>query len=407
MTARARVPGPTSTKATVPVPHAADATPGRAPVRSASEPILQQALTSSARPLDTDVRESMEARFGHDFSNVRIHADSRASESARALDAAAFTVGKRIVFDSGRYAPASREGALLLAHELAHVAHGARASERRSGVAPQTASAERHADHAAAAVLASSRTGRFAPDLDQWGPAWEIHRQVDNISKKGTVAHSGEVGRKPGETGVPTGAVEVRTGEEIEFTGGAKFPNVISLAYTGALSADTHWLQYVWFELVATTPKGEVRGSGSLPFTGGVMPLAADPKAPTWSIDTAASNPFYEAAGANLRDASSITVFDAPGGGTAAGVANTMFAAGLGATAVTLTGHFETYLIQSNYAAYVVRYQASTAFTKDSTGKTIVGAIGYTVGASGQVTALPADRKTLLDAKYPTFKNVK
>jgi hypothetical protein len=63
----------------------------------------------------------MEARFGHDFSQVRVHADDRAAASARAVDAEAYTVGRNVVFGGGRYTPASPRGNSLLAHELAHV----------------------------------------------------------------------------------------------------------------------------------------------------------------------------------------------------------------------------------------------------------------------------------------------
>jgi hypothetical protein len=64
----------------------------------------------------------MEADFGHDFSRVRIHTGERAAESAEAVGAHAYTLGPNIVFGTGRYAPATREGQLLLAHELMHVA---------------------------------------------------------------------------------------------------------------------------------------------------------------------------------------------------------------------------------------------------------------------------------------------
>ena len=53
---------------------------------------------------------AMEARFGHDFSRVRVHTDARAAESARAVGAAAYTVGRDVVFDAGRYAPARPQG---------------------------------------------------------------------------------------------------------------------------------------------------------------------------------------------------------------------------------------------------------------------------------------------------------
>jgi hypothetical protein len=67
------------------------------------------------------MRHFMEQHLQHDFSRVRIHTDSRASESAHAMKASAYTVGTDVVFASGRYAPHSEEGLALLAHELVHV----------------------------------------------------------------------------------------------------------------------------------------------------------------------------------------------------------------------------------------------------------------------------------------------
>lgn len=73
------------------------------------------------QPLDPTVRESMEFRFGRNFEDVRIHADAKAAESARSINARAFTAGRDVVFGGGEYAPQSREGSKLLTHELAHV----------------------------------------------------------------------------------------------------------------------------------------------------------------------------------------------------------------------------------------------------------------------------------------------
>ncbi len=63
----------------------------------------------------------MEASLGHDFSDVRIHTDGRASESAKAVQASAYTVGNDVVFGSGAYAPEPDAGKRTLAHELTHV----------------------------------------------------------------------------------------------------------------------------------------------------------------------------------------------------------------------------------------------------------------------------------------------
>src|SRR4051794_29240738 len=66
------------------------------------------------RALDADTRGYMESRFGHDFSTVRVHADTGATASARELGAAAYTVGQHIVFGPGRYQPETPSGGRLL-----------------------------------------------------------------------------------------------------------------------------------------------------------------------------------------------------------------------------------------------------------------------------------------------------
>jgi hypothetical protein len=95
-------------------------------------PIVHEALGSPGRPLDAAARADMEPRFGHDFSKVRIHADDRAAQSARAVNALAYTVGRDVVFDAGRFSPGTRAGRQLLAHELTHVMQQQRA--RPSGL---------------------------------------------------------------------------------------------------------------------------------------------------------------------------------------------------------------------------------------------------------------------------------
>ena len=92
--------------------------------RGASEaapPSVERVLAGSGRPLEPWLREEMEQRFMHDFSSVRIHNDAEAQRSARCVNAHAYTVGDRIVFGAGRFAPQTREGQRLLAHELTHV----------------------------------------------------------------------------------------------------------------------------------------------------------------------------------------------------------------------------------------------------------------------------------------------
>ena len=81
---------------------------------------VQATLSENGSPLDSAARALMESRFGHDFSQVRVHTDPAAAESARAVQARAYTVGNHMVFGAGEYQPHSIEGQRLLAHELTH-----------------------------------------------------------------------------------------------------------------------------------------------------------------------------------------------------------------------------------------------------------------------------------------------
>src|SRR5262245_38951532 len=68
-------------------------------------PIVHDVLCSPGQPLDAAARAFVEPRFGHDFSHVRVHTGARAAESARAVNALAYTVGPDIVFGASQYAP--------------------------------------------------------------------------------------------------------------------------------------------------------------------------------------------------------------------------------------------------------------------------------------------------------------
>jgi hypothetical protein len=230
------------------------------------------------------------------------------------------------------------------------------------------------------------------------------------VTKAGTAVHSGQVGGPPpGQVGVPVGFVQVRTGEDIELTPGSTIPNVIALEYSGSLSADSRWLQFVWFELTAATPKGQASVAGNVPTSSGNKPFTTTPATPSWTVDSAsASNPFYEAGAAAIRTGSSTTMFDAPGGSSVAPFATAVFSSGVGATAVTFTAHFDTYLIQKNQAAYHVSYSASTGFTPGAAAAgPVASAVGYSVPAAGPATAIPGNLHAILTAAYPAFSKVR
>ena len=144
--------------------------------------LVHDVLSSPGQPLDAATRAFFEPRFGHDFSQVRVHADEKAAQSARAIGALAYTVGQQMVLSQREYRPATEEGAALLAHELAHTIQQAGSlpgqdGERLPRITQRHDPSELEADHAAQAVMDGTQpmiNGRLHPS---------IARQDDDISR--------------------------------------------------------------------------------------------------------------------------------------------------------------------------------------------------------------------------------
>ncbi len=137
----------------------------------AGEPVPAGPEPVGGHPLEPEVRQFMEQRFGQDFSRVRVHSDPAATQ----LGAKAYTVGEQIVFDPGEYRPESEPGRYTLAHELAHVVQ----QRRGGGAAPGFAvghSLDRSADEAAAEVVRG--TGGPVPVAGASAPG--LARQADS-----------------------------------------------------------------------------------------------------------------------------------------------------------------------------------------------------------------------------------
>jgi hypothetical protein len=134
-------------------------------------------LAGSGRPLDPALRGDMEGRFGHDFSQVRVHSDAAAAQSARDVNATAYTVGSSIVFGAGRYTPDTQPGRRLLAHELTHVV-------QQSGAAPGVI--QREVERRPAENATAKGTGVSSPSevLDAIAAVGAKH--VDTAKKYGT-----------------------------------------------------------------------------------------------------------------------------------------------------------------------------------------------------------------------------
>jgi len=107
----------------------------------------------------------MEARFGYDFSGVRVHTDSGAVESSRAIDAHAYTVGQDIVFGAGKYSPGSTEGRKLIAHELTHVVQQPEVAStgKELNISNPSDESEQEAEQVAARIVSSNNIASGEP----------------------------------------------------------------------------------------------------------------------------------------------------------------------------------------------------------------------------------------------------
>ena len=146
--------------------------------REIESPVKEVVGRGAGAPLEAASRERMEASFGTDFSDVRVHTGGSAAASARAIDAHAYTVGNEIVLGEGQ-APGSPSHERTLAHELTHVV------QQRSGPVDGTPAAggvnvsdpadrfEVGAESTADAVMTSGR----APDAGAVGAGASIQRE--------------------------------------------------------------------------------------------------------------------------------------------------------------------------------------------------------------------------------------
>jgi Domain of unknown function (DUF4157) len=204
--------------------------------------IVNDVLQSPGLPLDRKARSAMESRLGHDLSAVRVHKDSKASDSARAVHARAYTVGRDIVFAEGEYNPGSRAGDHLLAHELTHVVQqgtpkvSGRAERVGRPDSPEEKIAEAGASHAfphastthSVGNHGSSTTLHRDPDIDSvdWktGVAMAAKAATDAKTKaKAESYYKALVVRAAGKVSVPTPLKEKKpTTSDINWSWAAK-----------------------------------------------------------------------------------------------------------------------------------------------------------------------------------------
>ena len=130
-------------------------------------------LHQGGHPLSKDVLSFFEPRFRYDFGNVRIHADSAATESAQSLNALAFTTGNNIVFNHGQYSPGTKSGKKLLSHELTHVVQQNDSTANKAGRLVQREMDQHDPIHDPLLDRFSEETGEPREVASQHSPAYE------------------------------------------------------------------------------------------------------------------------------------------------------------------------------------------------------------------------------------------
>jgi outer membrane protein OmpA-like peptidoglycan-associated protein len=175
-------------------------------------PIVYDVLRSPGQPLDGATRAFMEPRFGHDFSKIRVHTDSRAAESARAVNAFAYSVGSDVVFGAGRHEPATPAGRELLAHELTHVVQQRATSESSSlRVGSVSDPCEREAERVAAGAVSGGAlssvqqgSGLIQRLADASAPASDTDSTAGSQSQNQQPSDPSSGTQKPGSTATST-----------------------------------------------------------------------------------------------------------------------------------------------------------------------------------------------------------
>ncbi len=120
----------------------------------------------SGSTLPSGTRQQMESGLGADLSGVRIHTDSGARKMSKDLNAQAFTHGKDIYFNSGKYDPASTGGKHLLAHELTHVVQQNKGLSRKADISRKETGANAAGENRGGAPAAGSTAAAAAERPD-------------------------------------------------------------------------------------------------------------------------------------------------------------------------------------------------------------------------------------------------
>jgi hypothetical protein len=198
-------------------------------------------------PLPANLRSGFETSFGHDFSRVRVHADSSAAAIADGLHAQAFTAGSDIVFGAGQYAPETSSGKRLLAHELTHVVQQrteSAAPEIQRDELPGAEKKERPGPPAAGAAGGTALNIEFHAFIPAaMGKAFSAYPQYTGL--KNQAAYNAAVAAVPGTWLIEPGEMQDKGAwycgtDERGFGGGSHrvgFAGTVNASEVGSLGA--------------------------------------------------------------------------------------------------------------------------------------------------------------------------
>ncbi len=385
-----------------------------------------RATAGGGAPLADSDRAHFEPRFGVSLAHVRVHSDPDARTLTNSLGAEGFTRGSDVYLAK----PPQRS---VLAHELAHVAqrnppdvlhlqpaYDAKATAKKINAALTARTVDTNAllaalgvharDATQAASLKSEYKTEFGKELEADlkaklkadtlsralfllnGPVPETRRWSDvTIDQAGTEEHKAKAGG---------GTISVHKGVDFTVTSdSSKFTGAFSVAYSGTGSADTHMLQTIWAEIIATKRgKDKHVARTGLGSAAGPMELTTNPKNPKMKLDARPASPFYEEGSSSARTATGLTIFDRPSEFTHV----IMEEFDDGATKVVERDHFDIFLIQEEKPVYYVSvvvewvYTSKTASTRTTQ-----------VKSGKAVTALPAMVKKQLVKQHPKFEYIR
>lgn len=217
-------------------------------------------LRDGGQPLPESVNYFFKPRFGYDFSRVRVHSGAAAEQSARDVNAYAYTVGHDIVFGTGMFSPGTPQGRWLLAHELAHVVQqsagvatektpGLEGSDPLEAQADAAATAVIQGGHASALDRSGKRLQQFPMCRTLWDPSNPSLASVsEDAVRNEIVRQRGSSGPVEKEFPIPSGSATPGRTEPRRGRGDVIQPQVIDPDITG--KADIAQLNGTALELI-------------------------------------------------------------------------------------------------------------------------------------------------------------